>query len=226
MNESVRMRWWKPAALLAGFFAGLLVGHGNPLAAHRPEEASPSAPLVALPELQPGDLIFRRGRSLESRAVLLADPEAVFSHVAIVLGSGSRQRVAHSIPRGDDGAGGFVRADRIEEFLSWENASSAGVFRLSSNEPDIARAAARAAERFVAAAVPFDDRFDLEEQHRLYCTELVWAAYLEAGVDLSEGRRELLDFPLVQKGAYLLPGTLTQSSKLKQLEGPRAGRTE
>ncbi|MCB1036927.1 MAG: hypothetical protein KDD47_24080, partial [Acidobacteria bacterium] len=185
----------------------------------------PSPGGLPLTDLLPGDLLFRRGRSLNSHAVLLADPEAEFSHVAIVVGEGASQRVVHAVPpEGESTAGGTVE-EVVGEFLSPKRATSWAAFRVRSHDRVLAERAARAAEAFARQKLPFDDRFDLEDAGRLYCTELVWEAYRQAGLDLTGGRREHLDFPLTPAQDYILPSTLTSSPDLERLERAHSSET-
>ena len=48
-------------------------------------------------ELQGGDIVFRRGKGIESKAVLYADG-GLFSHVGIVVEYQGRKMIIHSVP--------------------------------------------------------------------------------------------------------------------------------
>ncbi|HET9227496.1 MAG TPA: YiiX/YebB-like N1pC/P60 family cysteine hydrolase [Thermoanaerobaculia bacterium] len=184
---------------LAGLAAALLVL----LPPHRLAPAQVARIEVDPSSVLPGDLVFRRGRSMISRAVLSIDGKSEFSHVGIALSEG---RIVHAVPPEEDNPGGVVE-DALETFLTPELASAAAVYRPS--DPGIGfRAAARAWE-YARRRRPFDSGFDLSTPGAVYCTELVWRAYLEEGVDLA-GR----DF----KERYLLPSHLLASSDLRLIQ--------
>lgn len=66
----------------------------------------------------------------------------------------------------------------------------------------------------VAAAVAFDDDFDLGTPDRVYCTELVVRAYAAAAVDVSAGLRDTLSL-LGRRRVLVLPATLARSPRLR-----------
>lgn len=164
--------------------------------------------------LRPGDLMFRRGRSITSRAVLIADPESPFSHVGLIVEKDERLWVVHAMPGNGDGSG-RVRRESVESFLAPENAVSAAVLRASVEDPELARKAAEIAIHLVEDRVLFDENFDLADSARLYCTELVWIAYRRVGLDLVPSGFDRLSFPLEGTKDYILPSTLYSSSYLE-----------
>ena len=48
--------------------------------------------------LREGDVVFRRGTGLISRAVLAADEDGQFSHIGIVVRNGNHWMVVHAVP--------------------------------------------------------------------------------------------------------------------------------
>jgi len=156
-----------------------------------------------------GDLIFRRGRSLVSRAVLAVDGGSEYSHVGLVSVIDGQVWVLHEVPPEEPERKGGALAEPLSMFLAPGNATAAGLYR-----PADARAAAvaeRAAWRFVRARIPFDSAFDLSTSGEMYCTEMAWRAYREAGIDLAPpdpGRKE----------KYLLPSRLLRSPYLRRIE--------
>lgn len=175
------------------------------------------APLFDGLELRSGDLVFRRGRTMTSRSVLAVDPSPRYSHVGLIRVGDGAVRVVHALPPEGDGAdaGGIV-VEPLDAFLSLPAASAAAIYRLRAGSAAAGEAAAEAAWGYALAAVPFDQGFDLRSDRALYCTELVWAAYRRAGVDLVGG-----DLVRVRtaagRGRYILPSTLTGSPLLAEL---------
>jgi hypothetical protein len=198
----------RPATAFA--WLGLM---GLALLAHPSRAVSPAPPLRPLrvaPELfASGDLLFRQGRSLVSRAVLAADGGSEYSHVGIVSVIGGRIWVIHSAPAEEPGERDGVAADPIATYLAPEKASAAALYRPRDRAAAIT--AERAAWKFAEARLPFDSDFDLASADKLYCTELVWRAYRSAGVDLAPGVGQ-------GRERYLLPSRLLKSSDLERIQ--------
>lgn len=188
--------------LLAGGGRGVVLRGVEPSDERRPE-------LPRADRLREGDIVFRRGRSVLSNVVLSADAAAGFSHVGLLRWTGRGFEVIHAIPGEGHGSLGGVVAEPLEEFFAPAVAEHFAVYRprAAGVGPVAARAAARLLNR------PFDHRFDLATDSHLYCTELVWLAYLRAGVDLTDGELDELDIPL-HRGSVLLLSRLQESRHL------------
>ena len=160
-------------------------------------------------EFAAGDVIFRRGRSLVSRVVLAADGGSEYSHVGLISLVDGKIWVLHAIPPEKPEEQGGVVAEPLSAFLEPDKATAAGLYR--SRDHGAALAAERAAWRFVRAHIPFDSSFDLSTPRELYCTEMVWRAYREGGIDLAPpvpGRQE----------KYLLPSRILRSPYLRKIQ--------
>lgn len=196
------------AALLAGgWLAAGPWSHVSP---------PPEAPPLVLPaSLQEGDLVFRQGHDAVSGVVLAVDPSSQFSHVGILARRGDAWVVIHSLPPDAPGDPGGVRVELLSDYLSPANARRLGIYRLkNAGAESIARvqAAVRAALEYGEQHTRFDGDFDLNDHRRLYCTELVWLAFRQAGIDLAPAP-DWLDLPL-RSGYYILPSTLMRSEAL------------
>jgi uncharacterized protein YycO len=101
-----------------------------------------------------------------------------------------------------------VRLERAEDFLSPANVDRAAVYRLD-REALRAEAASREAWSYFERGIAFDHRFDIVNEDRLYCTELVWRAFRAAGVELGEGKMDFLCDSKVY-GKVLLPQALSE----------------
>lgn len=159
-------------------------------------------------EFRSGDILFRRGRSLLSRGVLSADGASDYSHVGLVSVAADQITVIHSVPAESTLQRGGVVKESLAAFLAGDKASTAALYRPKTAGSGLI--AARAADRFVSSHYLFDSSFDLKSADELYCTELIWRAYLEAGVDLvgyEVGQSS-------EEGKYLLPSDLQGSSHL------------
>jgi hypothetical protein len=168
--------------------------------------------------LESGDLIFRRGRSLVSRAVLAADGRSEYSHVGIIRRIGDEIAVVHAEPADSEHQEGTVRSDSLASYLAFGKASAAALYRAAEVPAALRREAAEIAARYAIEGTSFDGRFDLGTADQLYCTELVWRAYLGAGIDLVDGVFDQLSIPL-GSGPYILPSRLLDSRHVVWIAG-------
>lgn len=168
--------------------------------------------------IQTGDLVFRRGRSWLSRAVVEADPASSFSHVGLAVVEEGRVTVVHATP-GDRETEAGVVAEPLLSYLSASSATSAAVFRVG--DAALAAQAAGMARDWARQSVPFDGAFEAgvedSADEALYCTELVWKAYLRAGLDLLDGELDRVDLPL-GPDLYILPSSLLHSAHVAEVE--------
>lgn len=163
-----------------------------------------------------GDLLFRRSRGLLARAVLAADVEGStggrYSHVGLIRVTAAGPVVIHTLPPGV-GEGGRAVAEPLADFLAPRSTVAAALYRPHGAAAERRLTAVETALGYVRQGVPFDGRFDLATSDALYCTELVWAAYRAAGIDLAGGQFDRLRLPLMP-GEYLLPSRLIASEHL------------
>jgi cell wall-associated NlpC family hydrolase len=198
-----------------GLFVGLvfLIGLWDFTTTPDIEPEFPVRP-VSLPKaLREGDLVFRTGHDAVSSAVLALDSAPQFSHVGILAQRDGVWVVIHSLPPAFSGDRDGVRVEPLRDYLSTSNARDAAVYRLTGESREQARLAILEAFSHDQRRTAFDDDFNLKDDQRLYCTELVWLAFRKAGVDLAP-TPDWLNLPL-RAGYYLLPGTLIRSAALK-----------
>lgn len=167
--------------------------------------------------LMNGDIIFRKGRSFVSRMVLQIDNRSDFSHVGIILVEDDSIFVIHSVPDEDENGIDMVKIDDIKTFLQYDRATAVTVYRLNNNESDkVLNTAVNYAKEKAINEIPFDGGFDLSDDERLYCTELIWKAFKKGGVDLIESKFDNLFTPF-GKGPFILPSTLLDSKLLTEI---------
>jgi hypothetical protein len=164
--------------------------------------------------LKDGDVIFRRGTSFISNMVLMADEESPYSHTGIIKIIDSSYYVVHSVPAENLGEKDKTKIESLTDFLIRDRATAIAIYRLNLENDVIPRGAANIAAKFAKQNIPFDSDFNLTDDSRLYCTELVWKSYLFAGIDLLDNTFDNIDIPL-SEGPYILPGTLLKSKYLK-----------
>jgi len=166
--------------------------------------------------LRSGDIIFRKGNSLISQMVLLADGNSPYSHTGIIKIIYGKVFVIHSVPAEELGEEDIVKIEPIKDFLRSDRASAIAVYRLNSKDDSLGVSASDYAYDFQKKKIHFDSSFDLKDDKRLYCTELVWKAYLKAGTDLIENKYDNIKLPFTD-GPYILPGNLLESKQLTNI---------
>lgn len=122
--------------------------------------------------LRNGDLVLRRGRSVESFAVCILDKNRDYSHIGIVCIENKVPYIIHIVPDQPD----RVRKDLPEIFLSNGNASHFKVLR-SDFETEKLKKVSEAASGFFNRKFTFDNKYDLSTDTVLYCTELIIKAF-------------------------------------------------
>lgn len=164
-------------------------------------------------KIRSGDVVFIRGKSFRSAVVrLLEGSNRSYSHVGLVVLENGLPFIIHADPEHD------ATTDRVikepwDAVISPKRITAATIFRVvgSSTADRLGIQASTVAQQFWRDELPFDHEFDLTTPQKLYCTELVWRAYMAAGIDL-RGR----SFGSDRK--YLLPSDLIKSGLLWEVQ--------
>ena len=167
-------------------------------------------------ELRAGDVVFRRGSGLTSRAVLAADRYGAYSHIGIVVDSCGVMMVVHAVPGEPDYEGDpdRVKMETPEKFFISVNASK-GEVRRFRGDPAVAEAAARCALSLYERGVLFDHDYDDADTTKMYCCELVEHSYRSAGRPLVGGARHSFSLPGLKPMRCILPSDLRGSDELE-----------
>ena len=163
-------------------------------------------------EFQQGDLIFRKGTGIKSRIVLQLDSLGMYSHTGIVVFKDEIFQVVHITP--DEREKGEtidkIKIEQISEFWRSDRAEHGAVYRLKDNS--LGEKAAQQALRLLQKGILFDHNYQLSDTTEMYCTELVWYAYQQAGKDISNGKRSILNVPMYA-GTYIFPSDICSNSE-------------
>jgi hypothetical protein len=160
-------------------------------------------------KFEQGDIIFRKGHGLKSRAVLNIDTLSVYSHCGIVVLTADKggAAVIHITPgeRKKDENVDKIKIESITGFWRSERAKHGAVYRLKNNR--WGQNAAQEALRLLKKGVLFDHDYQFQDTNTMYCTELVYQAYLKAGKDITFGKRSVLNVPMYS-GTYIFPSDI------------------
>ena len=193
--------------LFGGVAAMLLWGCSLPRRSHV---------VVGKEDFRSGDLVLRCGYGTESRVVTAASRSA-YSHIGILYrdcnGASSAQwMVIHAVPdEAEEGEAEYVKCEPLSCFFATDRASCGAWMRVDC--PDsLALAAAKYAHGKVEAKVEFDRDYLLSDTTRLYCTELVYRAYLHQGLDITSGHRHQVPTLFSTEGACVFPNDIEESN--------------
>ena len=160
------------------------------------------------PQAEAGDLLFRRGTEQVSHLVRAVDG-GDFSHVGMLIGSSGHWQVLHATPSERPGQPDAVVLDTLDFFLQPQRTQAYRLYRVAAD-----RGARQQALEWALAQQGQPFQLQGSEQS-IYCTTLVWQAWMQAGVNL-EVLFTQLDLPLLG-GRYLLPSSLQRSALLQAL---------
>lgn len=171
-----------------------------------------------LPEgcrLKPGDLVFRRGNGLASRAVLTADRHGAYSHIGIVVDSAGVMMVVHAVPGEPDYEDDpdRVKMETPEKFFSSINARIGEIKRLRGDTA-IPAEAARIALGVYRRGTLFDHDYDDNDTTKMYCCELIESSYKKAGLTLARGARHYFKLPGLDPIRCILPSDICNNDTL------------
>ncbi|MFO8055149.1 MAG: YiiX/YebB-like N1pC/P60 family cysteine hydrolase [Bacteroidales bacterium] len=154
-----------------------------------------------------GDLVLRRGKSFVSQLVLLSDKASEYSHIGIVSIDDDQPYVIHAVPgEAEKDMPEYIKMETIEAFLDIKKSADFAVYRPSEKYREAAAKAAQKAKTYYQQKIVFDSSFDLEDESKLYCTELIWRVYKAAGIDLID-RFDHLQAPFY-KGQFIYPSNI------------------
>jgi Permuted papain-like amidase enzyme, YaeF/YiiX, C92 family len=227
--KSIALRLGQPltiyllVALLLTLFVAKVVRQARP--SHDQSVTDPkNSPVLTNEEmlrneqLENGDLIFRRGTSLESRTIMAFDKGFEFSHVGIVRKTGPDIEVIHASFGEEGQTEEIIISEPIDRFLKPSSSAAAAAYRLNDQDTSKPLIALSEADRFLKARIPFDRDYDLRTAEKIYCTELIWRAYKKAGVDLTAGKFDRVPYLFDDPNKYyILLSSLFKSAQLRKV---------
>lgn len=164
--------------------------------------------------LQEGDLAFREGDGLASRIILSIDKNSNYSHIGIVVRHNEKWKIIHAVPGEPDFEGDKdrVKIEDIQTYFSKNRALSGAILRTKNDS--IAKGAAHKAFDLYQRNILFDHSYNLEDTTKMYCTELIYHIFKNTGIDLTQGRRSIVN-SFGSNTIYILPSDIQKNSELK-----------
>jgi len=130
-----------------------------------------------LAALRDGDIICRLGDRLWSQFFMdVSSTDRRYSHLGIVRVADGRATVIHSEGTAAPGED-VVKEESVGDFV--QVARAVGVYRAKGLDGGLV---SKTAAEYIG--VPFDWRFDMEDQSQLYCTELLYAILKRIGPEI------------------------------------------
>ncbi len=167
--------------------------------------------------LRDGDLLLRCGVGASSQAVIEIDKnKGMYTHIGIAISENGTWKVVHAVPGESANGIDLVKVEPVDTFFLTTRATRGAAMRLQHCDSATAHRAAMWARDCARRGVPFDDRYNWHDRSRLYCTELVQAAYESVGIDLASDKCSTIDLPLF-KGEVVFPSDMARCDSLMEI---------
>jgi hypothetical protein len=173
---------------------------------------------LALADLRDGDLAMIASDTFIAGVVLsVSGPDARYSHCGMIVAAPQgRWALVHAAPANSQtGDRGVTESVDLAAFLRRKSVRLLDVYR--HEDAAVAARAADAARTYAAKATPFDAAFNLDDDGQLYCSELVWRAYLRGGAaDPMAGRLDRVRSAFLPE-LVILPNSLATSGQFRRV---------
>lgn len=193
-----------PPFALLGILITLLIASssGSDRARFYARPLLPDHPVDSLAFMD-GDVLLRRGNSVVSGLIVQAFPGGKgMSHCGILLLHEGRWQVIHSI----SGAISDAEGIRLEAWEEYSGRARRGELRHVRPRFSMDMAVVRSKSlHYLAQNTPFDHEFDLSQDDKLYCSELIRSVYLAAGAEDAFIYRVVGTRRLIDMASFFLP---------------------
>ncbi len=152
----------------------------------KPAKKQPEALLLTPPKLKTGDIVFQQSYSNQSKAIALAT-HSKYSHIGLVIETDTGMVVYEA-----------VQPVKISTVQNFKNSSKDSVFAVKRliNTSKLTVENSNKLNAYLNAQIGknYDILFNWNDKE-MYCSELVWKAYAEIGIELCKPR-PLKDYDL------------------------------
>lgn len=178
------------------------------------------APIVMMAtdtsSLRNGDLLFRNGNGTESWFVT-GISNGNYSHIAIACKGENGWMAVHAVPGESESIRDtdFLKCEPIEAFYQPQRACSGAFARVDCHDTLAQKALDFALDK-VRRRFAFDHSYKLNDTSQYYCTELIYRAYLQVGINLAADRRHEIPMPGTD-GRFIFPSDILESTHIAQV---------
>jgi len=140
--------------------------------------------------IQEGDIILRHGYGLVSDIIVKTLKEDYnISHCAIVVrDEKNKLKVIHTVSQSISDQDG-MQQQHLKTFIKNSKSNSIIVVRLKNNSENTGKLISQKAQELLNLKIPFDHSFDITDDSKLYCSELIWKIILdEFGIEIFPDR--------------------------------------
>ena len=163
--------------------------------------------------LRNGDLVFRRGGSVMSLCVRVADQKGFYTHVGLVVEVDGELMALHSVPdEAPEGDFDRVKLESLDDFFEENKALNGAVYRTILSKHQLSDVTSTALI-FHQNKVPFDNDYNLEDSTKIYCTELLVRSFDRVGYDITAGNFTDMDM-IMFSGKHILPSDVQLNEDL------------
>lgn len=222
-------RFWQHKVLLLLFTASAVFSIFWLACSYFVPDSCPSAKvMVDTIGLRNGDLLFRNGYGAESRFVTGVS-NGDYSHIALAYRGQDGWKAVHAVPGETESIRDvdFLKCEPIETFYQPERACSGAFARVDCTDSLAWQALSFALDK-VKRRFSFDHSYTLDDSSQYYCTELIYRAYLQVGINLADERRHEMPMPGTD-GLFIFPSDILASPficKVRKLPVCQIGPTQ
>lgn len=172
------------------------------------ERHASTPPTIPASKIQPADIVFRLGRTLQSDAIA-SHGTSGYSHIGIVVDSDSTKNVIHIEPNRQGSE--RIKIEPLAEFFHPNNAVAGCAMRHNAIGDSLRRSITEYAKTLLLTPITFDHDYQLSDSSRMYCTELVEHIFARSEISLSEEKR--IRLPLA-KEPVIMPSAIYENDSL------------
>lgn len=177
---------------------------------------SKTYPSIHIPEadFRSADLVLRLGRSIESDLIARGgESDNRYSHIGLLIESDSGMIVVDIEPSTDKESE-QIKAQSVSDFFNPEKAIAGAIMRYDGLDSIQINTLKNRAVKLLTSSITFDHDYQLSDNSKMYCTELIEVLFNTINISLSEGRNRTL--PLA-KEPVIIPSDISQNRNLKRI---------
>lgn len=173
-------------------------------------------PTIQIPEadFRSADLALRLGRSIESDLIARGgESDNRYSHIGLLIESDSGMIVVDIEPSTDKESE-QIKAQSVGDFFNHEKAIAGAIMRHNGLDSTQINTLKNKAIELLNSSITFDHDYQLSDNSKMYCTELIEVLFNAINISLSENRNRTL--PLA-KEPVIMPSDISQNRNLKRI---------